>query len=174
MEEQVFSKESLDKGAKILKRLFDGEPKNINPLKNFPEPEMRLFEICGHYFETKEELKKYCQSEGLSIKDACILEYFRNIAGRRDVIKSSKISNGRTMLYTVVDEDGYAMYNNERSIYRGEFIWEYNHGSISDFYKEFRDRGIVFENDIYAEIRERHQRIMKMCKEQNLFNQGKK
>ncbi len=78
------------------------------------------------------------------------------------------------MFYTAVDEDGYGMYNNERSIYRGEFIWEFNYGQIREFYTPFRERGIVFENDIYAKADDRMQRILKHCRDKNLFNMGKK
>ncbi len=53
-------------------------------------------------------------------------------------------------------------------------IWEYNYGHIGEIYSAFRDRGIVFENDMYAKIDKRNQYILKMCKEQNLFNMGKK
>ena len=31
------------------------------------------------------------------------------------------------MLYTVVDEDEYSIYNHNRSIYYGNFIWKYNY-----------------------------------------------
>ena len=34
-------------------------------------------------------------------------------------------------------------------------------------YSAFRDRGISFENDIYAEIDKRNQKILELCKEKN-------
>lgn len=167
------NEETYRKSAEILKRMFDGEPKNINPLKELPEPEMRLYGVYTSYFETEEELKGYCKSENISVEKTFVLDYFRNVAGRSDVIGKTQ-KNGTSMFYTVIDEDGYGMYNHRRSVYRGEFIWEYNHGSIRDMYVPFRDRGIIFENDVYAKIDERFKRILKKCKEDNLFNCGKK
>lgn len=63
------------------------------------------------------------------------------------------------MLYTAVDEDGYEILNENRTINCGEFIWEYNHGSIRELYKPFKDKGIIFENDVYGKIDERNKKI---------------
>lgn len=168
----MFSKESLEKGARALERFIDGEPKNINPLTEIQKPEMTLYGIYGSYFDTPEELKNHCIIKGIPLDDAHVLEYIRIFAGRNDVIKKTN-KDGKTMFYTAVDEDGYGIYNNERSIYRGEFIWEYNYGQIREFYNPFRERGIVFENDIYVKVDERMKLILKHCRNNNLFNMGK-
>ena len=105
--------------------------------------------------------------------DVCVIDYLGNVAGRSDVIRKT-YKSGKSKLYAACDEDGYAIYNFERSTYRGEFVWEYNHGSIREMYSAFRDRGISFENDIYDEIDKRHQKILELCREKNLFNMGKK
>ena len=166
---RIFDKESLDKSAILLKRMIDGEPKNVNPLTEIPAPQMRLYVAYGTYFETEEELVSYCNINNIPAEHTLVIDYFRSLAGRSDVIGRTT-KDGRTMFYTVVDEDGYSMYNHERSIYRGEFTWEYNYGSIREVYTQFRDRGIVFENDIYAKIDEINQSILKMCRDNNLFN----
>lgn len=142
-----------------LKRYLDGEPVNKDPLKEItiPDPEMRLYFIGNNYFQTIDELLQYCRVNGSSTNGLGILEYYRNLANHSDVIKKS--SSTTLMLYTAVDEDGYGIYNYERSVYRGKFTWEYNHGNIRKMYKPFRDRGIVFEDDIYAKENERMQHI---------------
>jgi len=71
------------------------------------------------------------------------------------------------MLLTVCDRDGYGIYNEERSIYHGEFVWEYNNGDIKNMYSAFRDRGIVFENDIYGKLAEQDRKLLQMCREKN-------
>ena len=58
-------------------------------------------------------------------------------------------------------EYGYVIYNNKRSIYRGEFVWEYNYGGLNSAYKAFRDRGIVFEDDVYLKSDERNKQLSK-------------
>lgn len=153
-----------------LKRMLDGEPVNINPLTEIPEPEMKLYFIGNNYFLTMEELLQYCRINRLSTNDLGILEYYRNFAGRSDVIK--KTSSTILNFYTAVDRDGYGLYNYERSIYRGEFTWEYNHGRIEEMYKPFRDRGIVFENDIYAKQALADKQLWEICRKRNLFNLG--
>ena len=52
----------------------------------------------------------------------------------------------------------------------GKYVWEFSHGSISEFYSAFRDRGISFEHDIYDEIDRKHQQILKYSKDNKLFN----
>jgi len=77
------------------------------------------------------------------------------------------------MFYTAVDENGYGIYNFERSVYWGKFTWEYCHGSIRELYKPFRDRGIVFENDIYVKQDGKNKQLLRLCRENNLFGMGK-
>lgn len=166
------NKEYVKKSASLLKRFCDGEPVNKNPLTEISNPEMRLYHIDDNYFESIDQLLYYCRINNKSAQGLKILDYYREFAGCSDVIRNQDCDT--IMLYTAVDEDGYGMYNNERSIYRGKFTWEYNHGSIREMYKSFRDKGIVFENDIYAKQDERMQHILKYCKENNLFNMGKK
>ncbi len=169
---RVSEEEKMKYSASNLKKLIDGELVNVNPLMEMPEPEMRLYFIDDNYFQTIDELLQYCRVNRLSTNGLGILEYYRNLAGRKDVIK--KQSNTIFMLYTAVDEDGYGIYNYERSVYRGKFTWEYSHGSIREMYKSFRDRGIVFEDDIYAKQDERNKQLVKMCRENNLFGMGRK
>jgi hypothetical protein len=164
--------EFMEKASSSITRMIDGNPVNINPLSEIPNPEMRLYFIDENYFESIDELLMYCRMNKLSTKGLNIIDYFRSLAGCSDVIRKS--NSEISILYTAVDEDGYGLYNDKRSIYRGEFIWEYNHGSIRELYKPFKERGIIFDNDVYGKIDERNQHILKYCRENNLFNMGKK
>jgi len=149
-----------------MKCYVDGEPKNINPLTNIPEPQMRLYGFSGifksAFFDTEEELIKYIKETKLGYGSVCIMDYLGTVADKSDVIRLT-YESGKSVLYTAVNEDGYIRYNPERSFYKGEFVWEYNHGQISEMYSAFRDRGIVFENDIYAKIDESYKRFIEMC-----------
>lgn len=143
--------------------IMDGNPVNIDPLQELPTSDMRLYSVDKNYFESIDELKTYCRMNKVSTKELNILDYYRNLAGRSDVIRKS---NSKTlMLYTVVDEYGYSLYNNKRSIYCGRPIWEYNHGSIRDLYKPFKEKGIILENDVYGNIDKHNQHILKYVRE---------
>lgn len=161
--------ESLEETSNLLVRMFEGEPVNKNPLTEIPKPEMVLYYIYDHYFDTLDDLNNYCSSKGISPDDFDIVSYLRTCAGRNDVIMK-KNHDDKIMFWTVVDEDGYGMYNAEKSIYRGKFVWEYNHGHIRDMYTPFRDRGIVLENDIYAKIDKKNQDLYEYCKKYKLPN----
>lgn len=151
------------------KRMINEINNGTNPLLSIPNYELRLYVIDENFFETKKELEKYCKSNSLSIDNAYFLDYIRNMAGRDDVIRKSNF-DGKSLFYTVVDEDGYGIYNNERSSYCGRFIWEFNYGDIREMYEPFRKKGVVFEDDIYFKIDEREQRILKKIKEKRYFN----
>ncbi len=162
--------EKPDKTCSLLAKMIDGEPVNINPLSNIPIPDMRLYFVDDNYFKSIDELLMYCRWNKKSTERLNVLDYYRNLAGRSDVIRKSNSQS--SMLYTAVDENGYGIYNNKRSVYRGEFIWEYNYGSIRELYEPFKEKGIIFEEDIYGKIDETHQHILKYCRENNLFNMG--
>lgn len=53
--------------------------------------------------------------------------------GREDIIK--KTYDNRSILYVPADEDGYGIYNEDRSTHTGKYIWEYNYGSLRDEYE---------------------------------------
>ena len=106
------------------------------------------------------------------IDDIYIIELLGTIAGQNDVIKKT-YRNGNTLLFTAIDEDGYGIYNEERSIQNGVPIWEYHYGEICELYSAFREKGITFKNDVYAKIETRNKKIFKICRDLNLFNTEK-
>ena len=180
---QLFSKELIDiinskKDEKHLNMIqcIDGEPKNVNPLKEIPQSQMKLYGFSGIYknifFDTESELLEYVKNNKLGYGNVCIMDFLGNVAGCNDVIRLTYI-DGNEELYTAVNEEGYGKYNSKRSFYKGEFVWEFNHGSIREMYSAFRDRGIVFENDVYAKIDEGYKRVMQMCEKEPTLTRKK-
>lgn len=45
----IESKKNEDNMGKLLKKFVDGEPKNVNPLTEVPEPKMRLYGFSGAF-----------------------------------------------------------------------------------------------------------------------------
>ena len=161
-------KEFVEKTSSLLKKFCDGEPKNVNPLTEIPEPQMRLYGFSGAFnsafFDTEEELNEWVKNHNTEFGDICIIDYLGKVAGRNDVIRKN-YKDGKSKLYAACDNYGYGIYNFERSIYRGEFVWEYSYGSLREMYSAFRDRGITFNNDIYDKIDKKYQKILELCRE---------
>lgn len=159
----VFENKSTKKNK--LKTFVDNKTKNDNPLTEIPEPQMRLYGFSGffnsEFFNTEEELMEYVKTADTEFGNLCVIEYLGNVAGCSDVIRVS-YKDRTPKLYTSVDEDGYGIYNDNRSIEKGEYVWEYNHGNISEMYSAFRVRGIVFEEDNYAEIESKNRKMYEM------------
>ena len=154
-------------------------PKEENPffssyiVSEVAELKMRLYAVSKNnkyiYFTTENELINYIQGNEISYKTINIIDFLGNCANKSDVIRVVNV-NQKILLYTPCDEDGYGIYNEERSNKEQSFIWEYHYGNISEFYSEFRKRGINFQDDIYATIEKRNQKLLKLCKEHNFFH----
>ena len=164
--------EHLKKTGEILINMFNGgEPKNINPLTEIPEPQMKLYGYEGFFdsvfFDTEEELKEHIKSNGVSGGfggELCIVEYMGTMAGRSDVIRKTN-KDGKQTLVTVATEDHIGYYNERRSYHQGSFVWEGTPGNLRAIYSAFKKRGIVLENDIYGQEDERRESLMKMLDE---------
>lgn len=135
-----------------------------DPLKAIPQSEMKIYLVDGIYFDSISSLVEYCNKKDISLDSEFVyeLEYIRSVAGKNDVI--SITSDGRKYLVCASDEDGYSTYSFAKSVNKGEFIWTYNFGNVSEYYKAFRDRGIVFENDVYAKVAKKYKRIAEMAR----------
>lgn len=155
-----------------IKVFIDGYPVNKEPIEEMPIPEMTLYYIDDNAFDSIEGLLSYCRKNMLDTTDLNVIEYYREFAGRKDVIRKS--NSVYTSFYTAVDEHGYGTYNRNRSFYKGEFVWEYNYGSIKDLYKYFRDKGVEFEDDVYKKISEREQYIIKCFSNRRMINMSSK
>lgn len=164
-----------------LIKYFDRESENIDQLKDIPKSKMRLYGYSDtlygtrKYFDSEEELIKHIRNNDKQFTNIEIIDYIGNIAGRSDVIRVTS-KNGIEKLYTVIDEDGYAICNVEKSLHEKEFIWEYNYGEIKEMYSAFRNRGIIFEDDKYGKLDEMYRRIYNLWakEEETLPKQRKK
>ena len=153
--------EHMKKTARILKEFCDGKPVNKNPLGEVPNPEIVVYCTRNSYFLKKEDLEMYCKNNNISKSNTYTMEYYRKFAGRSDVIKM----NGD--YYAAVDEDGYGVYNYDRSVYRGEYTWEFEYGHLRTEYQLLKDIGITLENDVYGDIDKRNEYIKQKIKEKN-------
>ena len=153
--------EHMKKVANILHSFCDGEPVNKDPLGDIPTPEVIVYCVGNQYFLQKGDLEMYCNSNGISITKSYTIEYYRSFAGRSDVIKM----NGD--YYTAVDEDGYGVYNYDRSVRRGECTWEYEYGHLRSEYQLLKNIGVTLDNDVYGEIDKKIAYIREHLKEKN-------
>ena len=82
MKEKIFSNETIElfknnqnKNSSIskIKKMIDGEPKNVNPLTEIPKSQMRLYGFSGAfysaYFDTEEELKEWVKTHNTDFGD---------------------------------------------------------------------------------------------------------
>ena len=182
---QCLTEQDITPGDEALIKLFGPDSKREKKeLPTYPEmdveatePEMCLFSISkiysetASYFDTKEEMEEYAEMEGLDTARFYMIEYLRSFAGRSDVLKETD-ANGAVLYFRAADDEGYGIYNRERSNREQKFIWEFSEGSIADMYAAFRERGIVFEDDVYGKMEEEKKKFLELCQKDNLMNSG--
>ena len=146
-----------------IKRFINNQSKNINLIEEISIPEMILYRVHGVSFDTKDELENYCNDNNIEISKSSMLAYYRTFASKRDVIRDYK-EGEIGAFYSVCDCDGYdcGAYNHSRIIYFRELTWKYHQGHIRELYDIFRDKGVVFENDIYAKADDRKQKLLRI------------
>lgn len=152
--------------ASLIQNMLDGTPKNENPLRKTPNSQMRLYVLIGIgqnlYFESKEDLQTIMKENPQGTYQWMIVDYIGNIAGRRDVIQITDQENKKE-LRVAINRNGYAVYNPERSKYHGDYIWEYQEGSLEELYQALRDSGVIFEEDVFQMIEDREREVLTMC-----------
>ena len=137
-----------------LRRFLDGEPKNVNPLKEIPNPKVTIYAVETEdivmYFNSQEEQIEYIKNNKNKKIKTYKIEYLGYVAGRHDVIKITTKKNETTMI-TPTDNTKYEVYNEKRSFYTGNYIWEENQGSFKTLYEELKKYGIKLSYDVYNE-----------------------
>ncbi len=117
-----------------------------------------LGEFCNKYFESESDCKKCYEESRDPFASICIIEYLSNFAGKNDVILYRDFA-GEHYLAACDDRSYYDYQANENN--HDIFCWQQVDGTIEWMYKAFRDKGIIFKNDVYAQIKEEEQKLIK-------------
>lgn len=121
-----------------------------------------LGEYSTKFFESESECIKYYEESCEPFASICIIEYIGNFAGKNDVIGYRDVT-GEHYLAACDCKSYYDYLPNENN--PDVFCWQQVDGSIEWLYKMFRDKGIVFKNDIYAQIEEENQKLIKVIRQ---------
>ena len=145
--------------------MFDEMIKNIHiKEKNFYKQFVSKLTIYGYldlfskksvFYDTEEELLQYIDNNDTTFGQICKIEYLGNILGKNSVIRRT-LKNGNVKLFIIYDEDVYGMYDYRYSLYRKDFMWDFEFGNLKEIYNAFIDRDIVDEEDLYQKIENRN------------------
>ena len=131
---------------------------SIEKLVNYEKPDVVLYCVSNSCFFTEKDLEMYCKNNNISTKKAYTIEYYKSFAFRSDVLKI----NGK--YYAAVDEDGYGVFDSDKSIHHGEYLWNFEYGSLRTEYEFLKNIGIILEDDVYGKIDEKNKRGKEKCK----------
>ena len=154
-------KVQMTKTAKALKEFDYGKPVNKDPIVEKPKPEMVLYRVKDRYFFSKTGLETYCEKNSIPMSSAYMVEYYREFAGCKDVVKINE------KYYTAIDENCLAVYNYDRSVYLGYYNWNIEYGDLREEYEILKSIGINLEIDTYDAVDKKYEYIFKKNKEKN-------
>lgn len=141
---------------------------SVKALFNQPISQMTIY--CYYYgmtpnfCDSEEEIAAFEASNKVSFVMPYVVEYIGNFAGKTDVIRKT-IKNGQVTYYTLLDSEHYAIYSVEESKKVKKHVWNCEEGTLEDTYSAFRERGIIFENDIYQKAKEEEQQLILSMKD---------
>lgn len=161
------SKTSIEPGKFVNTGKTDFEEEN-ELIKQTTILYVFLGEFSKKYFESEREWKDYCEKSHDPFPSICIIEYIGDFAGKDDVIKYRNFDGERYL--AACDDVSYYDYQANQDNH-DIFNWQQLDGSIEWMYEAFRDKGIIFKNDVYARIREEDQKLINAINQafKNLF-----
>ncbi len=124
---------------------------------NNPPSIKRLYGYSGilntAFFDTLEELTRYLEEHKETLKKdfgtTYIVDYLGSAFGKEQVILETPQNGAKPLIIAHVDNEGYAIYNKERSLSEKRFIWEYGYesDSIKALYNALKERSIITSNN---------------------------
>lgn len=135
-----------DKSVRLLTELLNGPYVGIDPLTEIPDSQMTIYEVNGMFFDTYNEALIYAKGKNIDSNLIVTFDYLGTVAGRDGVIRRTDIEGKTELLVNCVGES-YDIYDNERSIHQGKYVWKHFRGSLKSIYDAFKNKGLVFKKD---------------------------
>ena len=162
---EIMNKDSILINKKELIDKLTVDVKKENSIYDFSDRKglktLYCLNIYQDYFDSLDQIKNYINSYGLNNTPILTVEYLGEAANKSDVFKVTNYGNNYK-LYTACDEGGYGIYMHEESIKDDRFVWRYLYGDIKKMYSAFRDREIIFNNDIYKKIEDSNKKTLRL------------
>ena len=144
----------------------------FNILGEPPRPSKILYGINEQYFRTVDDLIEYCDKMMFSIDYVrnCSFKviYLNRYGGYDDVFLKTysknlfnPLKNSFSLLLTVIDRDGYGVYNYKDSLLFRDNVWTYVKGSLRSLHDAFKHKGVNYRNDIYYKTDVRNELVYK-------------
>lgn len=163
-QEDKFSRENVKQELDVIKKRIEEDKKEDALLS-----QQRLYRVncnllVAELFDSEEKLLQYIEGNQSKLENSIcvsisILDFVGDFVGRQDVIRVVS-STGEFYFCTTVDDEHYAVYNKKRG-QEGQPIWELEFGSMKDIYTAFRNKGIIFQNDVFAKSDSLYEQIMR-------------
>lgn len=130
----------------------------ITPLKT-------VYGIGDNFFDTLDELRAFCGSNGRPMTGWFQLSYIGDYEGKKDVIRMWKETYSKLFAVGNITDEQRQEKEQEWESELNEYTcyesydertesWKVCQGTLITWYRAFRTRGVKFNNDIYANVEE--------------------
>lgn len=128
-----------------LNELDEKSKQTIIPNKEIPIAFTRIYCYQGNYFSSYEEITHALKDKRIKIQQLQIIDYIGDFAGEFDVLRLTTIAG----IQMLKDENfhKHKRYNEHKSNFSNEPVWDIEEGSIYNFTAELRRKGQHFHQD---------------------------
>lgn len=125
-------------------------------------------EFSNNYFESEKECNDYYEKSSDPFAYVGVIEYFSQFEGKDDVIKLTYREDNEYKECIISACDGVSYYAYQSNAYENSndtSHWQNVVGTAEWMYVAFRNKGIIFKNDIYAKAREEQKKFVKILEQ---------
>ena len=105
----------------------------------------RIYGYLGTYYSSPEEIIQALKGKRIMIQQLQVIEYIGDFAGEYDVLKLTTLAG--TQMIKDENYNSHKEYNEQKSIFSNEPVWDIEESSIHNITDELRKRGQHFHQD---------------------------
>lgn len=105
----------------------------------------RIYGYLGTYYSSPEEIIQALKGKNIMIQQLQIIDYIGDFAGEFDVLRLTTLAG--TQMIKDENYHSHKEYNEQKSIFSNEPIWDIEESSIHNITDELRKRGQHFHQD---------------------------
>lgn len=140
--------EKLSDTYKITSALQELEEKSkqvVGMDNKVPSSITRIYGYLGTYYSSPEEIIQALKGKNIMIQQLQIIDYIGDFAGEFDVLRLTTLAG--TQMIKDENYHEHKEYNEQKSSFSNEPVWDIEESSIHNITDELRKRGQLFHQD---------------------------
>ena len=131
--------------TKALQELEDKSKQVVGIDNKVPIGGTRIYGYLGTYYSSPEEIIQALKGKKIMIQQLQVIDYIGDFAGEFDVLRLTTLA--RTQMIKDENYHEHKEYNEQKSSFSNEPVWDIEESSIHNITDELRKRGQHFRQD---------------------------